>query len=316
MGRYSYFQRNRVKKKALDFERKDMDGLVLVDKPGGCSSHDVVNRWRRLAKTKRVGHLGTLDPMATGLLGLVTGRATRLAKYFGHEVKTYLAEITLGLVSDTYDAEGEVSKTGIAIPADSEVILNALDSFRGRLLQTPPPVSAKKINGVPAYKLARKKIAVELKPVAVEVHCIDVQRVEESRIDLLIRSSAGTYIRSIAHDLGQLLGCGALLSKLRRIEIGHFHVKLARTLEELEALTLANRLAEAVIPLGQLLPQFPAAHFNPIAEGHIRQGCNFRTSPFVIPSGSPFVKALSDSGELIAIGELRIPNVYHPSTVL
>ena len=293
-----------------------MDGLVLVDKPAGCSSHDIVNRWRRLAKTQRVGHLGTLDPMATGLLALVTGRATRLAKYFGHEAKTYLAEITLGLVSDTYDAEGDVSKTEIPIPGDSEVILHALDSFRGSLLQTPPPVSAKKINGVPAYKLARKKIAVELKPVLVEVYCIDVQKIEGSRIALVIRSSAGTYIRSIAHDLGQLLGCGALLSKLRRIEIGRLDVDHARTLEELEALTLVNRLDEAIIPLGQLLPDFPAEHFNQIAEAQIRQGRNFRTSPFVIPTGSPFVKALADSGDLIAIGELRIPNLYHPSTVL
>ncbi len=135
-----------------------MNGLVLVDKPAGCTSHDVVNRWRRLANTKRVGHLGTLDPMATGLLVLVTGTATRLARFFNGEDKTYCAEITFGIFSDTYDAEGVVTATGIPPPANAEIIYSALEQFRGRFLQTPPPVSAKKINGVPAYKLTRRQI--------------------------------------------------------------------------------------------------------------------------------------------------------------
>src|SRR5579875_2689552 len=144
-----------------------MNGVVLIDKPGGCTSHDVVNRWRRLANTKRVGHLGTLDPMATGLLVLMTGSTTRLAQFFGREDKTYVAEITLGLVSDTYDAEGEVLETGTPVP-DPDLILSALDSFRGSIKQTPPPLSAKKINGVRAYKLARKKEPVALPAVEVE----------------------------------------------------------------------------------------------------------------------------------------------------
>src|SRR5437764_5600257 len=146
-----------------------MNAFVLIDKPAGCTSHDVVNRWRKLANTKRTGHLGTLDPMATGLLVLMTGRVTRLAQYFGDNDKTYLAEITFGLVSDTYDAEGVTTETGTAPPSDLAPIYSALDQCRGRFLQTPPPISAKKVHGVAAYKLARKHIPVDLKPVEVEV---------------------------------------------------------------------------------------------------------------------------------------------------
>ena len=130
-----------------------MNGLVLIDKPSGCTSHDVVNAWRRLAKTKRAGHLGTLDPMATGLLALVSGVATRLAQFYVQDDKTYLAEISFGLVSDTYDAEGQVVETGIP-PPSSAAIEGALACFTGSFRQTPPAVSAKKIGGVPAYKLA------------------------------------------------------------------------------------------------------------------------------------------------------------------
>ena len=145
-----------------------MDGFVLIDKPANFTSHDIVNRWRKLANTRRAGHLGTLDPMATGLLVMMTGKATRLAQFYGANEKTYDAEITLGIVSDTYDSEGAVSETGSAIPSEN-VICCALERFRNRFWQMPPPVSAKKINGVAAYKLARKHLPVELKPVEVDV---------------------------------------------------------------------------------------------------------------------------------------------------
>jgi tRNA pseudouridine55 synthase len=293
-----------------------MNGLVLIDKPGGCTSHDVVNRWRKLAQTKRVGHLGTLDPMATGLLALVTGQATRLAQFFGREEKTYEAEITLGVVSNTYDAEGDLAETSTPVPNDRAVIVAALDRFRGRFMQTPPVVSAKKVGGVAAYKLARKQIAVELAPVEVEVSELKIAEISGSRIQLSITSSAGTYIRSIAHDLGQALGCGGLLSKLRRTKVGPFKVESARTIPELEQLATEGRLQEAVLSSANLLPQFPSEYVGINVEAQIRQGRDFRTSPFSVPPGAPFVKALSYSGELIAIGELRIPNIYHPSTVL
>jgi tRNA pseudouridine55 synthase len=292
-----------------------MNGLILIDKPAGCTSHDVVNRWRKLAGTKRTGHLGTLDPMATGLLVLVTGAATRLAQFYGKSEKTYLAEITLGAVSNTYDAEGDVSESIYPIPS-AEGILAALDEFRGRFLQRPPPVSAKKIGGVPAYKLARQKLAVDLKPVEVEVKQLQVQSLAANKLSILVRCSAGTYIRSIAHDLGERLGCGALLSRLRRTRSGEFSLEQARSLDQLSALAADQRLAEAVLPMADMLPEIPSEHFDLLIETHIRQGREFRTSPFIVPPGAPLVKALTRSGELIAIGQLKIPNLYHPGTVL
>jgi tRNA pseudouridine55 synthase len=292
-----------------------MNGIVLIDKPAGCTSHDVVNRWRRLAHTKRVGHLGTLDPMATGLLILITGTATRLAQYFGKEQKTYDAKIRFGCLSDTYDAEGQITETGSAIPTADEIFA-ALERFRGRFLQVPPPVSAKKIGGVPAYKLARKQMPVDLKPAEVEVSSLMADWFSDGQLTVSVTCSAGTYIRSIAHDLGQLLGCGALLTSLRRTAVGEYHVSQAKTLEQLTELAAAGHLADAMVPTRSLLQKFPAVYFDAQAEASIRFGRDFRTSPFVVPPGAPFVRALSHSGELIAIGELRIPNIYHPGTVL
>ncbi|MDQ2712491.1 MAG: tRNA pseudouridine(55) synthase TruB [Acidobacteriota bacterium] len=291
-----------------------MNGLILIDKPSGCTSHDVVNRWRRLAGTKRVGHLGTLDPMATGLLGILTGTATRLAPFYERQEKTYRAEITFGLTSDTYDAEGEVIATGAAAPSES-AIRSGLEAFRGQISQLPPPVSAKKIGGVPAYKLARKKLPVNLKAVAVEIKNLAIHSVCTDLLGVEVTCSAGTYIRSIAHDLGQQLGCGAILTRLRRTAIGEFSIADARTLDELSALTQAGDLAQAVIPAGQLLPHLPAEHVSVAVELQIRQGRDFRTSPFVIHPGAPLVRVLSRDGELIAIGTMVVPNLYHPGTV-
>jgi tRNA pseudouridine55 synthase len=293
-----------------------MNGLVLIDKPGGCTSHDVVNRWRKLADTKRVGHLGTLDPMATGLLLLLTGTATRLAPYFATDEKTYEAEITLGLISDTYDIEGRVVATGVPVPDTPNAIVLALNQFSGKFVQVPPPVSAKKIGGIPAYKLHRKNMEFELKPVEVEVKKLEIQQIALEKVRLVIICTAGTYIRSIAHHLGQLLGCGGVLSSLRRTAVGSMHLKDALTLDRLNDLARTGKLTEAVVPLGKLLPHLPAEHVNFQTEAQIRQGRDFRTSPFVVPRGAPTVRALSRSGELIAMGELKLPNIYHPNTVL
>jgi tRNA pseudouridine55 synthase len=292
-----------------------MNGLILIDKPAGCTSHDVVNRWRKLAGTRRAGHLGTLDPMATGLLVIMTGAATRLAQFYNKSAKTYLAEITLGAVSDTYDAEGEINLLNLPLPTE-ESVRAALNEFRGKFLQKPPPVSAKKIGGVPAYKLTRQHLPVDLEPVEVEVKHLEVQKFASNKLTILVTCTAGTYIRSIAHDLGRGLGCGALLSCLRRTQAGEYFVDHAKTLEELAALASEQRLTEALIPIAQMLPEMPAEHFGLIVEKQIRQGRDFRTSPFVVTPGAPWVKALSRSGDLIAIGELKIPNLYHPSTVL
>ena len=292
-----------------------MNGLVLIDKPAGCTSHDVVNRWRKLAQTKRVGHLGTLDPMATGLLALVTGPATRLAQFYGKDDKTYCAQITFGKTSDTYDAEGQVLESGAPLPSP-DAVHAALSAFTGRFLQTPPPVSAKKINGVAAYKLTRKQIPVDLAPVEIEVKRLEVTNLLPDKLEIVVTCSSGSYIRSIAHDLGQKLGCGALLSRLRRTQAGEFKIENAWTLDSLMQLAEAGRLIEAITPAAKMLADFPAEHFDVVVETQIRQGRDFHTSPFVVPAGAPMVKALSHSGELIAIGQIKIPNLYHPGTVL
>lgn len=292
-----------------------MNGLVLLDKPKGITSHDAVNRWRKLAMTKRAGHLGTLDPMATGLLMLVSGNTTRLARFFEKHEKTYEAEVRFGFVSDTYDAEGDVSPTGVAPPEEAR-IAEALNDFRGSFLQKPPPVSAKKIGGVPAYKLARNHQPVDLPPVPVSIHRLEWRMAAPDFCHVLVTCSAGTYIRSLAHDLGHALGCGAILTGLRRTASGSFQVSAARTFEDLEQLKQENKLSAALIPPAKILSEFPVAYVDVATEARIRMGREFRTSPFAVPAGAPLVKALSYSGDLVAIGELKFPNVYHPMMVL
>lgn len=287
----------------------------MIDKPKGLTSHDVVKVWRKMALVARAGHLGTLDPMATGLLILLSGNTTRLARFFEKNEKTYLAEIRLGFVSDTYDEDGSVKPTGASLPS-AQRLTEALGEFRGSILQTPPPVSAKKINGVRAYKLARTTQNLPLAPVPVEIKSLDIRDIGVDTICLGITCSAGTYIRSIAHDLGRALGCGAILSDLRRTGSGGFRIDDARTLHQLQTLAGQGRLAEALIPPACILPEFPAAYVDESVQAQIRLGREFRTSPFAIASGAPFVKALSHSGELVAIGSLKFPNVYHPMVVL
>jgi tRNA pseudouridine55 synthase len=293
-----------------------LNGLLRIDKPAGCTSHDVVNRWRRISSVKRVGHLGTLDPMATGLLLLLSGSATRLAPYYSGTDKTYLAQIRLGAVSNTYDAEGLVRETGHPPPTEREIVDQSLDQFRGTFLQTPPLVSAKKVNGTPAYKLVRREIEFELKPVEVHVHSLELRCFEGNVLEILVRCSAGTYIRSIAHDLGQALGCGALLSGLRRLQIGSYSVEDALTMDQVEELGKAGQLSEALLSGPKLLPELPAEYYSDEVVAQIRQGRDFHASPFVIPPGTPLIRALSSSSEMVAIGEMTIPNVYHPKIVL
>lgn len=293
-----------------------MNGLVLIDKPAGCTSHDVVNRWRKLAGTSRVGHLGTLDPMATGLLLLVSGTATRLAPYFKGDTKTYCAEITLGSESDTYDVEGEVIVHQAAPLPTLNQVEHALESFRGTFLQKPPAVSAKKVSGVPAYKLARQNKHVDLKPVEVTVHELHLLSLDRAALNMTVRCSAGTYIRSLAHDLGRALGCGALLSRLRRTHVSTIAVDSAHTLNNLIRLAEEGRLEEAVIPTSSMLTELPATYVDECVERLIRNGRDFRTSPFVVSPGASAVKVLSRDGDLIALGELVYPNVYHPKVVL
>jgi tRNA pseudouridine55 synthase len=293
-----------------------VDGVIVVDKPEGMTSHDVVNRVRRLANTRKVGHLGTLDPMATGVLPLVLGRATRLAQFFSGGEKTYDASIQFGWSTGTYDREGEPTSQPVEPHFTREELEAVLSRFRGTFLQTPPPFSAKKIAGTPAYRLARKGTPVDLRPVQVQVFELNLMEFAGATARIHVRCSAGTYLRGIAHDIGRELGCGAFLTALRRSASGEFAEDQAFTLEALDELAGAGRLEEALIPASRVLPELPNALVDTATAGQIRQGKDFRLSPFVERSSSKYVKALSPEGELIAIGEARLPHVYHPILVL
>jgi tRNA pseudouridine55 synthase len=293
-----------------------MDGVLVVDKPEGWSSHDAVNKARRLTNIRRIGHLGTLDPMATGVLPLVIGRATRLAQFFVKGEKTYDAVIRFGYATDTYDRDGTPITPATEPSIQRAQLETALESFTGLLQQTPPPISAKKIAGTPAYKLARKNLPVDLKPVEVTVYSIDLLGLEGDRAHVVVRCGAGTYMRSIAHDLGKALGCGAFLDKLCRKVSGDFTIEQAKPMTELEELARDNRLEEVLIPAGRLLPQFPSEIVDALTAGQIRQGRDFRVSPFRVRPATRYVKAVTQQGELVAIGEMKLPNLYHPFLVL
>lgn len=293
-----------------------MDGVIIVDKPREWTSHDVVGKMRRLAGTRKIGHLGTLDPGATGVLPVVIGRATRLAQFFTRNDKTYQGVIHFGYSTDSYDMDGAATSPEIPVTLDRQAIEALLDRFRGEIRQVPPPVSAKKIAGRPAYELARKGQPVELEPVTVTIHDLQLLNVDGCEATVLLHCTAGTYVRSIAHDAGQALGCGAFLKSLRRTASGDFTIERARTLEELAALAHDGRLQEALIPAAELLPAFPAELVDVVTAGHIRNGRDFRVSPFQAREGTRYVKAVTPQGELVAIGEARLPHLYHPVLVL
>jgi len=293
-----------------------MNGVIVVDKPQGWTSHDVVNKMRRIAGTKKVGHLGTLDPAATGVLPLLLNRATRLAQFFTHNDKVYEGVIRFGWSTDTYDAEGEPTSPQTEVIVERDRLEQVLNASRGVIQQTPPPVSAKKIDGRPAYELVRKHIAVEMKPVEVTVYALDVLWLKGAEAGVRVHCGSGTYLRAIAHDAGQAMGCGAHLKSLRRLQSGPFGIESARTLDELVQMSAEDRLGEALIPAMQLLPEFPNEIVDQITESQIRQGRDFRVSPFRSREGVKLVKAISRDGELIAIGQAVLPNLYHPILVL
>jgi tRNA pseudouridine55 synthase len=292
-----------------------LDGVIVVDKPEGWTSHDVVGKTRRIAGTKKIGHLGTFDPIATGVLPLVIGRATRLAQFYTRSDKIYEGVVRFGWSTKTYDRAGEAMGEEVPRPVDPAELEPLLDRFRGEFLQTPPPVSAKKVDGKRAYELARKSLPVELEPVRVHVYELTLLEVNGAEAGIRVHCSGGTYVRSIAHDLGQLLGCGAHLTSLRRLASGEFEIDQARTIAQLEALAAEDRLTDALAPAAKMLPGFPTVYVDDLTAAQIRNGRNFPASPFRSQPASQHVKAVSQRGELVAIGEAVLPNLYHPVIV-
>ncbi|MEX2264571.1 MAG: tRNA pseudouridine(55) synthase TruB [Bryobacteraceae bacterium] len=293
-----------------------MDGAIVVDKSPDWTSHDVVQVMRRLARTKKIGHLGTLDPIATGVLPLLIGRTTRLARFYTRNEKIYEGVVRFGYSTDTFDRTGAPTSRILEPTIDPGELERTLDKFRGKILQTPPAVSAKKVQGKRAYQLARAQVEVSLAPVEVEIHEATVLEVSGSVARLRVHCSGGTYVRALAHDLGEQLGCGAHLAELRRLRSGDFTIEQARTIDELRALAEAGRLEEVLAPAAQLLPDFPEVFVDDTVEGQIRQGRDFAVSAFRADPNARYVKAVNREGALVAIGEAKLPRLYHPAIVL
>jgi tRNA pseudouridine55 synthase len=293
-----------------------LDGVIVIDKPEGWTSHDVVNKVRRIAGTKKVGHLGTLDPIATGVLPLVIERATRLAQFYTRSDKIYEGLVRFGWSTTSYDRAGEAVGERVEVRVTADELEPALEKFRGEFLQRPPAVSAKKVEGKRSYELARKNIAVELAASPVHVYELTLVEVNGDLARLRCHCSGGTYMRSIAHDLGQALGCGAHLEELRRLASGEFEIEQARTMEQLEALAAEERLVDAIVPAGKMLPGFPSVFVDDGTAAQIRNGRDFPASPFRSQPGAKYVKAVTRTGDLVAIGEVVMPNLYHPMVVI
>ena len=292
------------------------DGVLIVNKPEGWTSHDVVNKARSIVGTRRVGHLGTLDPIATGVLPLLIGQATRLSQFLEKSEKAYYATVRLGFATSTYDRDGEPCGPARAPCGTAEQIELCLATMRGEISQTPPPVSAKKVRGVPAYKLVRKNLEVNLAPVRVFIYELSQEEFDGTTVKLRVRCSAGTYVRAIAHELGRQMSCGAHLEALVRTQSGPFRLDQAFTIEKLQELKDAGRLHEAVMDPATLLPEFPPVMVDDATVTQIRQGRDFAVSPFRVGAGAEHVKAVGPDGRLVAIGKIALPHVYHPLVVL
>lgn len=290
-----------------------INGVIVVDKPAGWTSHDVVARCRRLLSERSIGHLGTLDPMATGVLPLVLGRMTRLCQFYTESEKQYEGTIRLGVATDTYDADGEPTGPEQPVQVTLEEVRRAAESFVGKIQQLPPPFSAKKIQGVPAYKLARKKEAVELKPVEVEVYELELTTLEDQELSFACRVSSGTYVRAIAHELGQKLGCGAHLGSLRRTAAAEFNIEQAHILDQIAQAAAEGRIEELLIHPRRVLPAIPSVTADDAALARIRTG---RTMNLPELSKSKWVKVFAGQSDLVCMATRVAGTLFHPKVVL
>jgi tRNA pseudouridine55 synthase len=291
-----------------------VNGLLVIDKPGGMTSHDVVSRLRRITGEQSIGHLGTLDPMATGVLPLLMGKFTRLAQYFSASEKSYTGTIRFGFATDTYDADGEPAGRCIQPSLNLDRIRAAASRFRGEMEQIPPPFSAKKIGGTPAYKLARAGKPVELKPAKIMIQSFEITALAGDEATFAMNISAGGYVRSVAHELGQDLGCGAHLSTLRRTQAGKFTLADAHRLEDLEL------LAGDIVTLGSrcihprsLLTEIPSVTGDDLALGRLRNGAQANLPEF---SAAPLVKVFAGQRDLVGIAKRIAGTLFQPVVVM
>ncbi len=291
-----------------------MNGLFVIDKPGGITSHDVVNRLRKITGEKSIGHLGTLDPMATGVLPLLLGKFTRLAQFFSSAEKSYTGAIRFGFATDTYDAEGDIVGDCTQPQLTLDAVRTAAQRFSGEMQQMPPPYSAKKIAGTPAYKLARAGKAVELKPSSVRIDSFEIVALQDDAATFVMSISAGGYVRSIAHELGRDLGCGAHLSRLRRTQAGVFTLADAHTLDELQPLAgNVEALEELGVHPRSLLPAMPSVTADAQTIGRLRNGAQANLPEF---SSASQVKVFASQRDLFGIAIRVAGTLFQPVVVL
>jgi tRNA pseudouridine55 synthase len=311
-----------------------IDGALVINKPPGRTSHDVVDAVRRLLGFRQIGHLGTLDPIATGVLVLLLGRATRFAQFYAARRKRYESVFRFGFATDTYDADGMPAGPDAAPQLDRVELERIAAKLTGRFLQTPPPFSAKKIQGRPAHELARKGQTVELKPVEVEVFEFRILEIDGSKVRVAVECASGTYIRALAHQMGIDLGCGAHMAAITRTAVGEFTLDQAISLAEFEEAAHASKAADLIVPLNRLLPDLPSVTVLPMIEQRVKHGSKFQISLAQIqpgrvelPPGAPSqldsgewkparLRVFNQQEELIAIAEGVVPRTYQPVLVL
>jgi tRNA pseudouridine55 synthase len=309
------------------------DGALVINKPQGKTSHDIVDAVRHLAGFRQIGHLGTLDPLATGVLVLLLGKATRLVRFYTGRRKRYTAGFRFGFGTNTYDSEGVAQGADTAPTLDREQILKLAAESVGPFEQMPPIFSAKKVQGRPAYELARENKVVELKPAAIEIFEYRLAEIEGAIARFTIECSSGTYVRSLAHDMGQKIGCGAHLAEITRTAVGEFSLEQAITIEELAAAAREGKFQSRMIPLEGLLSNLPRTNVLPVLEKRVRHGGKFnilvsqlQVGHVDLPPGAttelepesghpPRLRVFSQENKLIAIAEAVVPRTYQPIVV-
>ena len=309
------------------------DGALVIDKPQGKTSHDIVDAVRHLAGFRQIGHLGTLDPLATGVLVLLLGKATRLVQFYSGRRKRYTAGFRFGFATDTYDSEGQAQGPDSPPTLDRAHLEKLANDRIGLFQQMPPAFSAKKIHGRPAYELARKNQPVELKPVEVELFEYQLTGIDGSIARFEIECSSGTYIRSLAHEMGQQVGCGAHLTEICRTAVGEFSLQQTLKLEDLAEAARNGKFKDWVIPLEGLLPNFPSVTVLPVIERRVRHGSKFNISLSQLQPGrtetppgattaldagvpkAPRLRVFDSQRKLIAIAEALVPRTYQPIVV-
>jgi tRNA pseudouridine55 synthase len=278
-----------------------MDGILNINKPSDMTSFGVVARVRRITHEKHTGHAGTLDPLATGVLPICLGQATRVIEYLFDETKTYRAEVKLGLTTDTYDSSGKTITESDPSQISRELVELILNQFRGTILQVPPMYSALKHNGQPLYKLARAGVEVERQARTAHIYKLEMSNWQSPLFALDVECSKGTYIRSLAHDIGQKLGCGAIMQNLERLRVGGFTIKDAMTLEQLEEAFKNGSGEQHLYPADFALQSFPAMIVNHEQQCTLVHGNTLSAESLSGPPEAKTVRVYNQTGDFVGM---------------